>query len=269
MRDASKLAAIDAAFHPGNDEGDSIPLSSIPDALASLNIPVDDDVLQVFNNAASGWSAPADSASTSTANGATVNRKDFRAVCAVLLDIEDEEDLEGDPEALHADSGGGFLIEDDTAADTGGGFLLPSDQEEEDYEEEEDAYESEPASEDVSDSAGEFTNEQPSTRRTRTRTRHRSSSASSSSSDRAPKPLTASQKKEALIAFALFFPSVPEDQLPKKRLTIRDITRVASLLKEKISAEETIEMLTTFSTSPDGSMGLADFEKMMQAAGML
>ncbi|KZP28113.1 hypothetical protein FIBSPDRAFT_684080, partial [Athelia psychrophila] len=221
------------------DEDDTIPLGSIPDALARLDIPVDDDVLQVFNNAASGWSAPA-SAPTAVAEGASVTRKDFRAICTVLLDIEVEEE----PPALPADSG-----EDDDV-------------------EEEDEYESEQASENVSDSEEEYTNDQPSTsRRTRIRARHRSSSASSSSAH-APKPLTASQKKEALTAFALFFPSLPAEQLSKQRLKIRDINRVASLLKEKISAEETVEMLTTFSTSPDGSMGLSDFERMMQAAAM-
>ena len=60
---------------------------------------------------------------------------------------------------------------------------------------------------------------------------------------------------------------------------IKDITRVADLLKENLKTEEVcalhltvafltqvikiLEMLGAFSTSPDKSMNLADFERMM------
>jgi len=50
---------------------------------------------------------------------------------------------------------------------------------------------------------------------------------------------------------------------------MRDIIRVAELLKEKIKAEEITEMLAAFSTVPDISMSLADFERMMVVAGMV
>jgi len=50
---------------------------------------------------------------------------------------------------------------------------------------------------------------------------------------------------------------------------IADIQRVAKLLKEKITAEDMLEMLDVFSTSPDKSMGLEDFERMMVAAKLV
>ena len=80
------------------------------------------------------------------------------------------------------------------------------------------------------------------------------------------KPLTFRQKQTCLSAFALFFPDIDLDELPNKRIMIKDLQRVAGLLKEKLKAEEMVEMLETFSTQPDKSMSLEDFEKMMIAA---
>jgi len=67
----------------------------------------------------------------------------------------------------------------------------------------------------------------------------------------------------------LFFPDVADDKLDEQRIMIRDIIRVSDLLKEKIKADEITEMLAAFSTSPNGSMSLADFERMMVVAGMV
>ncbi len=74
-------------------------------------------------------------------------------------------------------------------------------------------------------------------RKSRRNTRRRAYRASS---DGAPQPMTARQKVEARRAFGLFFPDVhvDSDELSKKKITIRDVKRVADLLNEKLKAEE-------------------------------
>ena len=69
-----------------------IPLSLIPAALQSLDLQPDDpDVLAVFQNAASGWEASRGSAGRSQ-DELRVSRKDWRAVCAALLDTSAGDD---------------------------------------------------------------------------------------------------------------------------------------------------------------------------------
>ena len=46
------------------------------------------------------------------------------------------------------------------------------------------------------------------------------------------------QKKECRRMYALFFPDVEDKDLDSRRLMIKDITRVAKVLKEKITVEE-------------------------------
>jgi len=62
---------------------------------------------------------------------------------------------------------------------------------------------------------------------------------------------------------------VPDGELDCQKIMIKDVTRVANLLKEKIKAEEIIEMLDAFSTSPDKSMNLQDFARMMIATKLI
>ncbi|KAI6031445.1 armadillo-type protein [Pisolithus microcarpus] len=62
---------------PGDDF--YIPLPSIPRTLRLLDLESDDEILGVFRNAASGWGA-------GNADNEGVNRKDWRAICATLLE---------------------------------------------------------------------------------------------------------------------------------------------------------------------------------------
>ena len=197
---------IDAAFDSVVSNPAHIPLSLIPAALARLNLnPDDQDVLQVFHHAASGWS------SSQSHNEQGVSRKDFRAVCAVLLDSE--------PSPSAPDGGGGFIIEDE-----GGGFIPTTDNLDDS-----DAYQ-ESISSDDSDYADEYIHAGPSKPSKRPRI----------ANDDPPhsKTLSSHQKQQSRLAFSLFFPDVADDKLHEQRIMIRDIIRVAGLLKEKIKAEE-------------------------------
>jgi hypothetical protein len=71
----------------------TIPLSSIPALLTSLNLPYDDDVLNVFRDSATGWSG---SGAPSSSEGLAVARTDFRAVCAALMEPQVEDDAVSD-----------------------------------------------------------------------------------------------------------------------------------------------------------------------------
>ena len=66
---------------------DAIPFSAIPSALQALDLqPDDEDVLAVFRNAATGWENKGGSEDDAHL---LVGRKDWRAVCAALLDVGD------------------------------------------------------------------------------------------------------------------------------------------------------------------------------------
>lgn len=247
--DDAFLSFASTAHSP--EKADGIPLPRIPAALARLDIQPDDQVLEVFANAASGWSAPAHASANIGANvhdgeGGVVSKNDFRAVCAVLVDADSSP-----PPSPPAIMGGGFMLPDDAdMEDTGAGFMLPSDDDEGDAYEDEEPYERDPAS-DSSGSADEYADApRPSTsRRTRARRRRTPAPPSSRSQSpppgkrrarRGPKALTAAQHAAALETFALFFPAPapPGGELAAKRLMIRDLVRVAGVLKEKITAEE-------------------------------
>lgn len=250
-----------------------IPLTLIPTALQLLDLqPDDEDVLDVFRNAAMGWEGVRGaSASQATLR---VSRKDWRAVCAALLDTSagDDED---------ADDHDGDTMEAEEAAEE-------SDGDSEDYVDA-NSDGSDDASSGDEYQAGGFTRpKRRSAATTRSSGRKQSqvaSSAGESDSDfdvGKTQRITPRQRQECRRAFALFFPDVPDEKLDIQKIMIKDISRVASLLKEKITAEEVcpsvirqnshflhyqiIEMLEVFSTSPDKSMSLSDFEKMMIVA---
>ncbi|KAI0280400.1 hypothetical protein BGY98DRAFT_964197 [Russula aff. rugulosa BPL654] len=234
--------------------------------------PDDEEVLAVFRNAATGWEddVPSrrsahrrkhDPTTTSEDNDVTEGRislRDWRAVCAAVMgeDGDDEDDREGSSasngdeilDAIGEDSSSPELEESSggssdeyritetrsrkrsrkSAAATGGGV-----------------------------GAG-------ATRKTRARktqptnTRRRSPLSPSTSAEITPR-----QQRECLKAFLLFFPGVPEEEAQRRRLGVREVNAAATVLKEKIKTEEIIEMLEAFSTSPDKTMNLSDFEKMM------
>ncbi|KAJ2912909.1 hypothetical protein MD484_g7498, partial [Candolleomyces efflorescens] len=84
-----------------------------------------------------------------------------------------------------------------------------------------------------------------------------------------PGRLSKSQKQAAFDTFALFFPDTPSSELPKQKIMIKDIQRVAALLKEKLKADEIVDMLEMFTTSPDKSVSYDDFTRMLTAGNLI
>lgn len=220
-----------------------LPLELVPGALQLLDLPPDDpDVLTIFKNAAAGWGS-----ANGAAVGAGVSRKDWRAVCAVLLAGRPEEEYpivpiprDEDEHLEDGDDGDDYIEQDDDSARS----------------------DSEASALDASDE--EYGALQPRGNARRQRGIGRQTEFPSG-----PPQLTARQKLASRAAFALFFPDVPDDQLEFQRIRIRDLSRVSALLKEKLTAEEIVEMLHEFSTAPDKSVGLSDFEQVMMLAQLV
>jgi hypothetical protein len=219
-------------------DDDLIQLSLIPAALQFLDLPPDDEeVLQVFRNAAGGWGGATRTHKASPSpdedQGDTVTRKDWRAVCAVILGDHEDKDVVGR-----------FLVDEEQLAGVQEGLSHEAEIEDEEIDDEEDqdeAYEessvsslssghdSDPESEEYA--VGASSSKFKSTRRNFKRT-------SASISHNTP---TSRQKRASLDAFSLFFPSSPPltaADLATKQIMFKDIVRVASLLKEKITAED-------------------------------
>ena len=227
-----------------------IPFSLIPTALQILDLaPDDEDVLSVFRNAASGWGelkrGRADEneleRGSNQEDGALVSRKDWRAVCAALLDTgaDDRDDVHMDEDGLVDRSPTGTDRPEEAPSDSGEDYVQ-SDGGDSDVEVEDDS------DDDYRGEGGGFvrskkTKTSPKTRGgTRTLSGKGRSTAESDEEERGKEPrgLTTRQKKECRAAFSLFFPDVTDDELDKQRIRIKDITRVAKLLKEKVTAEE-------------------------------
>ncbi|TBU27239.1 hypothetical protein BD311DRAFT_385339 [Dichomitus squalens] len=262
---------------PSEDQDDQetvqrhIPLSLIPTALQILDLQADDeDVLSVFRNAASGWNDRS-TAHSGDPSDALVSRKDWRAVCAALLDPglagDDDVDIGGDqdpPSGSEADVSLGEEL-----SDSGEEYMQSVSSVSDGFGDDSDDEYREGGFLPAKDAKGKAISKvAPSSHKSRRgRGRKRSISYEDGDEEDARQHgLSARQKKECRATFALFFPDVPDASLDAQRIRIKDITRVAALLKEKISAEETVEMLDAFSTAADRSMGLADFERMMVAA---
>ncbi|KAJ3524148.1 hypothetical protein NM688_g8610 [Phlebia brevispora] len=264
-----------------------MPLRLIPAAMRVLRMsrPDDPDNLNMFRRAAMGYkklSVPD--------SELQVSRSDFRAIVAGMLDPDQDarRDANGvvrraySPWAENSDELLGVV----NYSDIDFGAALSSDEDSDDEDSDdgdsEDEYEvsDEAMSEDDSDDeyqAGGSTRapgKGKSTARTSARRsgrkRRRDESSDSApyldTEDEGPKRITLRQQEECRRTWALFFPDVPDDHLDIQRIMIKDISRVADLLKEKITTEQIIEMLDAFSTSPDKSMSLSDFEQMMVAA---
>jgi hypothetical protein len=216
-----------------------IPLQYVPSALQLLDLqPDDEDVLSVFRNAATGWeNKQAHRSEVQDETHLLVSRKDWRAVCAALLDV-------------------GGQNEDEEMTETDG--KVEGEEDKMDGETSEDEYEdpdsgSEP-DEDDGDSDDDYEEggfmrprEKPDRAPKSSSTRRKRRGATQSSSmdtdededfDEASRRITVRQKAESRKAFSLFFPDVPDNELDRKRIMIKDITRIAGLLKEKLTAEE-------------------------------
>jgi len=235
---------IDVSDSEERPETDTILLSMIPDALQLLDLPPDDpEVLSVFRNAASGWSnrLPGDQGE------GNVTRADFRSVCLVLLGGDDDMEIEepdpslsAPPEALEESDGAALDAYEESP------LTSPSEGEEDDYQDSD---------------FGEAPSKSKGKRRKR-----RKNSDSDSGLGLDARPITSRQKQVCLDAFQLFFPSDESHELPRQKLGLKALTRAAESIKEKIKAEDMLEMLKEFSSSPDKNMNLEDFQKMMLAA---
>ncbi|KAH0838077.1 hypothetical protein J3R83DRAFT_6318 [Lanmaoa asiatica] len=239
---------------PSNSSGTQsyIPLSEIPRALNLLDLFSDDDIMGVFKNAATGWGAQ-------NARNDGVNRKDWRAVCAALLEGEYVEGSDRENPVADEDIEMGADSEPDS-----------------------DEYHTEDLSGDTEEALSDEYEEPSraaSARAGKAQKVPRRTPTKSSGTSEISSKLTKSQKAQCRQDFSRFFPHVPDNELDHQRIMIKDITRVADLLKENLKAEEVgapqltlaflthvpkiLEMLEAFSTSPDKSMNLADFEHMM------
>ncbi|PSS31023.1 hypothetical protein PHLCEN_2v2436 [Hermanssonia centrifuga] len=259
------------------DHHTHIPFDLIPSALQVLDLqPDDEDVLSVFRNAASGWEGPQRGAPNSEAE-LLVSRKDWRAVCAALLDSPNVDEDEGPVDNKdRGEDEDGAMAELDGVEESDDG---------EEYEEIGDDSSEEADGSDDEYQEGGFVQASTSKGKTNTKTatkvttskrkgqRQTTSSPSTSESDtdqdlaaKKNARITSRQRDECRRTFSLFFPDVLEKDLNQQKIMIKDISRIADLLKEKITAEEIIEMLEAFSTSADKSMNLSDFEVMMITA---
>ncbi|KAF8445653.1 hypothetical protein L210DRAFT_3642016 [Boletus edulis BED1] len=209
-----------------------IPLSEIPRALILLDLSPDDDIMGVFKNAATGWGAQ-------DARNKGVSRKDWRAVCAALLEGE------------HVDGS----VEENPVMDEDMGTGSGPDSDE---------YQMDPELSDDSEEPLSDEYEEPSVS-VRTKKAHKIPQRTPTRRTKAEvsRQLTESQKAQCRREFSRFFPQVSDNELDHQRIMIKDIARAAELLKENLKTEEILEMLEAFSTSPDKSMNLADFEHMM------
>ncbi|CAA7268500.1 unnamed protein product [Cyclocybe aegerita] len=231
------------------DELAQIPLELIPAALQRLDLPPDDDeVLAVFKNAASGWTSSSirPSQGDNPHEETYVSRSDWRSVCAVLLENNPEEDDAERGVPMDED-------EDDGASDE---YVEEKSSPVEDLS-------GEASSDEYMDGPGKASS---SKRQTRARKRAWISSPIADSSVDNLQKLTSRRRQTCLATFALFFEGVSSEELMIQKIMIKDLQRVTKLLNEKLKADEMIEMLEMFSTSPDKSMSFDDFCRMMTTA---
>ena len=230
----------------GDERPSYIPLSRIPHALQLLDLsPDDEEVLAVFRNAATGWGDDHISAPRSTRRGRNtmatseesdetgecVSLRDWRAVCAALMDDG------GDEES--AKEGGDVDIDDD--GENAGDIDQNSSSESscESSDEYHDASvvaksRKRPRKSTSASTAAHKTTRKARQRKTQSATPRRGDSVSAS----AAVEITPRQRRECLQAFLLFFPGVPEDVAKLRRLGVRELSAAATVLNEKIKTEE-------------------------------
>jgi len=205
-----------------------IPLAMIPSALQLLDLPpADDEVLEVFKNAAGGWDGSSDGRQG-------VSRKDWKSVCLILLSQQEQpkSSFGNEPtqdESQQEDSG----VEESDGSEyreTGQNGWLDGEQSGDD---EDDGTYNQPSKRSV-DREGKGTT-QPAARISRGKKRRRDSFEGDEGMS---KSITRRQKAACREAFALFFPDVEDKDLDAQRIMIKDIVRVAGLVKERMTAEE-------------------------------
>jgi len=242
-------AGYETGHGPERDEQFSyIPLSRIPHALQLLDLPPDDEeVLAVFRNAATGWEdddpsrrtahrRKRDPTTTSEDNDVTEGRvslRDWRAVCAAVMgeDGDDEDDREGSSSAINGDE-----ILDATGEDSSPELKESSGGSSDEYRitETRSRKRSRKSAAATGGDAGAGATRKTRARKTQSAaTRRRSPLSPSTSAEITPR-----QRRECLKAFLLFFPGVPEEEAQCRRLGVREVNAAATLLKEKIKAEE-------------------------------
>jgi hypothetical protein len=227
-----------------------IPLSLLPRALQILDLdPSDTATLEVLRNAADVPSVNDPEAWKRDGEGRmeeVVSRRDWRAVCAALLpggDWDNDRSNEGEDKE-------GFARVDDLEekADESESPLS-------NFDDEMDVLESGTSEDEY---VPESSKRASTAKRSKVTDRSRKTGTSTPrrhSDKRSPKlfagvsegtqKLSERQEQETVSAFSLFFPDMrgkdserDEDGLKKRSLTIKDVARAASLIKEKISAEE-------------------------------
>jgi hypothetical protein len=214
-----RLRKIDSVFRRitakdqeyGSAEATYIPLKRIPAALQMLDLPpTDQEVLEIFRNAAGGWGGSKDNEG--------VSLKDWRSVCAILLANRNSDDS-----SIEKDT-----IEDDSPLYGGTSSDLT---------EENDNYAAN-SSTSGSEYSGAASAKKPSPPKKRGQGGKSKKKRLQLKDPSEPITLTRRQKQACREAFSLFFPDVKDEDLASQRIMIKDIVRVAELLKEKITAEE-------------------------------
>jgi hypothetical protein len=206
-----------------------IPLGMIPSALQMLDLPpADEEVLEVFRNAAGGWDGSNDGQQG-------VTRKDWKSVCSILLSQQEQ------PRA----SSGDEIMRDETQPDEESS-VEESDEEyrepeqngwvkgQQSGDEDEDEDEYNRPSKQAADRKGKG-KARPSAHAPRGKKRRRDSFEDD---EDVPKSMTRRQKAACREAFALFFPDVEDKDLDSQRIMIKDIVRVSEMVKVRLTAED-------------------------------
>lgn len=237
---------------PNDDTTEStvthMPLSLVPSALQLLDLPpADEDILAVFRNAASGWAEPGGSSLRQGHESGEefVSRKDWRSVCAVLLEGDDDDDEREETEAGTEGATAEDAMDVDDEAGQPGVFDSSDNVSSDEYVEPGPSSRSRGTKRKKTTTKANTSKTPTTGRRTRSR-KKRTSGSDESDQDSAsgPRPLTTRQKRDCLLAFAMFFPDIDleregdEERLRKKRMGVRELKSVAELLREKIKAEE-------------------------------
>jgi hypothetical protein len=224
-----------------------IPLSRIPHALQLLDLsPNDEDVLAVFRNAATGWEDDHISGPRSTRRGRNtvattdesdeaeerVSLRDWRAVCAALMEDGRDEEGAGDVDiGEDDDENAGDIVQNSSSS-----LEESSCESSDEYHDAETVAKSRkrPRTSTSASTAGHKTTRKSRQRKTKSTTPRRADSVSASTA----LEITPRQRRECLQTFLLFFPGVPEDAAKLRRLGVRELSAAAAVLNEKIKTEE-------------------------------
>ncbi|KAG9107591.1 hypothetical protein FRC07_008605, partial [Ceratobasidium sp. 392] len=175
--------------------------------------------------------------------------------------VNDDDDEGGGFERDEEEGGGG--VEPDEDDEGGGGFELDDEEDEN----------SDKYSDQSDDDSGSEFGTSAGLRPTRTTTKRKEEEDEEDEEEEfdIPQTLTARQEREARLAFALFFPDMDANDpaLAQKKIGIREVGEAAKTLKEKLSTDDIIEMLTMFSSGPSGTVGLEEFGRMAVMAKLV